>query len=126
MPETAKLRFAWLAGSIVPELATVCWMVPVVTGTVTVVTERPAAVDEPDVSQRGSATAAAIEDDRDADDGPPVPTPHRRRLGREDVLVVERQFLGQIHWAFRRVDRSRFHHAPSSDRRFHSRAESQL
>ncbi len=59
VPETAKLRFAWLAGSSVPELVTVCWIVPVVTGTVTVVTERPPGVDEPDVSQRGSATAAA-------------------------------------------------------------------
>ena len=27
VPETPKLRFAWLAGSIVPELATVCCMV---------------------------------------------------------------------------------------------------
>ena len=34
-------------------------MVPVVTGTVTVVIERPAAVDDPDVSQSGNAMAAA-------------------------------------------------------------------
>ncbi len=60
VPDTAKLRSAWLAGSIVPELATVCWIVPVVTGTVTVVTESPVAVDESDVSQRVRPTAPPI------------------------------------------------------------------
>jgi hypothetical protein len=43
----------------VPELLTVDCIVPVVTDTVTVVTERPVGVEEPDVSQRGSAIAAA-------------------------------------------------------------------
>ncbi len=59
-PETAKLRFAWLAGSIVPELVTVDWIVPVVTGTVMVVMESPPAGDEPEVSQRLSPMAAPI------------------------------------------------------------------
>src|ERR1700722_1304374 len=60
VPDTAKLRLAWLAGSRVAELATVCWMVPVVTGTVTVVIVSPLAVGESDVSQSGSAIAAAM------------------------------------------------------------------
>ena len=60
VPDTAKLKLAWLAGSRVPELATVCWMVPVVTGTVTVVTESPTGVEELEVSQRVSPTAAAM------------------------------------------------------------------
>ena len=58
MPDTAKLRLAWLAGSIVPELVAVCWIVPVVTGTVVVVTESPVGVDEPDVSHTVRPTAA--------------------------------------------------------------------
>ncbi len=60
VPETAKSRLDWVAGSRVPELATVCWMVPVVTGTVTVVTDSPAGVAELDVSHRGSPTPAPI------------------------------------------------------------------
>ncbi len=60
VPGTAKFKLAWLAGSRVPELATVCWMVPVVTGTVTVVTESPTGVEELEVSQRVSPTAAAM------------------------------------------------------------------
>ena len=59
VPDTAKLRLAWLAGSIVPELATVCWIVPVLTDTVCVVTTRPVGVDEPDVSQYARPPAPA-------------------------------------------------------------------
>ena len=36
---------------MVPELATVCWIVPVVTETVVVETTSPVGVEEPDVSQ---------------------------------------------------------------------------
>ena len=50
-PETAKSRLAWLAGSIVPELATVDWIVPVVTGTVVVLITKPVGVEELDVNQ---------------------------------------------------------------------------
>ena len=60
VPETAKFRAAWLAGSSVPELATVCWMVPVVALTVTVVTESPVAGVELEVSQSVSPTAPPI------------------------------------------------------------------
>ena len=51
VPDTAKFKLAWLAGSIVPELATVDWIVPVVTGTVDVVITNPVGGDELDVSQ---------------------------------------------------------------------------
>ena len=60
VPETAKFRAAWLAGSRVPELVTVCWMVPVVALTVVVVIVRPVAGVVPDVSQNVSPTAPAI------------------------------------------------------------------
>ena len=114
VPETAKLRLAWLAGSRVPELATVCWMVPVVAVTVTVVTVSPVAVDDPDVNQRVSPTAAAIR----TTTAPTMGQRYRRQTDRgsaKHVLVVERQLLGEIHWILRCLDRSRFRHGPSSD-----------
>ena len=118
-PDTAKLRLAWLAGSMVPELVTVCWIVPVVTGTVTVVIERPPAWRN-QKSARGAVRS--------------LPRPRRRRcrrwaigngprtrwLGSKDVLVVEWQLLREVHWGFRRVGVSRFDHAASSDDRFHN------
>ena len=51
LPETANFRLAWLDGSIVPEVDTVCWMVPVVTATTDVETTKPVGVDDPEVSQ---------------------------------------------------------------------------
>ncbi len=47
VPDTPKLRSAWVAGSSVPEVATVCLIVPVVTLTVSDVMTRPVAGDPP-------------------------------------------------------------------------------
>ena len=60
VPETAKFRAAWLAGSSVPELATVCWMLVVVAVAVTVVTVSPVDGVELEVSQSVRPTAPAI------------------------------------------------------------------
>ncbi len=95
VPETAKLRLAWLAGSMVPELATVCWMVPVVTGTVTVVIDSPTGRrrSRRQPERRGRSPPPRQRRPR-RHDGPAVAAPEGRRLGSEHVLVVERQFLG--------------------------------
>ena len=79
VPDTAKLRVAWLAGSIVPELATVCWIVPVVTGTVTVVTESPKGAAEPGGEPEGERDCRRDDDNADGDQGPPIAPPERRR-----------------------------------------------
>jgi hypothetical protein len=52
-PETSKFKPAWLAGSIVPDVATVCLIVPVVAFTTVVVISRPFAGGLP-VSQSPS------------------------------------------------------------------------
>ena len=102
VPDTAKFRLAWLAGSSVPELATVCWMVPVVTGTVTVVMERPAGVEELEVSQRVSPTAAAMT--TTATPRWASGTGAKRMPSRaQNVLVIEGQFLGEVHWVLRQA-----------------------
>src|SRR3984957_9285079 len=84
VPETAKFRLAWLAGWSVPELATVCWMVPVVALTVAVVTVNPVAGVELEVSQSVRPTAPPIRTTtrptmgqryrRQTDDGPAART----------------------------------------------------
>ena len=96
VPDTPKLRLAWLAGSIVPELATVCWIVPVLTETVCVVTTRPVGVDEPDVSQYREAACAGQHDDHRDDDDRPVPTPEGPGLRVELRLVAQWQLLGEV------------------------------
>ena len=56
VPETPKSRSAWVAGSSVPEVATVCLIVPVVTLTVSDEMTRPVAGDPP-VNARVSPVA---------------------------------------------------------------------
>ena len=71
----------------------------------------PAGVDEPEVSQRGSAIAAATRTTAHADDRPAVAAPERRLLGAKDVLVVERQLLGEVHRGLLVLTVSRIDHA---------------
>ena len=116
VPETAKFRLALLAGSSVPELATVCWMVPVVAFTVAVVTVSPVVVDEPDVSQSVRPTAPAIRTTAN-------PMMGQRYRRHSDGGSAARTFSSSSGSSSVRstgfsgaLDRSRFHHGPSSDR----------
>ena len=94
VPDTPKLRSAWVAGSSVPEVATVCLMVPVVTLTTSEEMTRPVAGDPP-VNARASPVARPATQNDGAADQEELPLASSPVGCGRVTLEVELKLLGR-------------------------------